>query len=365
MLLYKPDWDEARQRFLAWWAGEALDRAAIAVYAPRDATPGDTAPPPAPLECPPTPELRWTDLDYVSALNRAEHERTWYGGEAFPTWSPGYPGHAAIPTFLGCPLTLDWHTGWSAPILDGDDLDVQGLKIDKTGAWWRFAIRMLQRAARESAGKSIPSIGAFGGCGDTLAALRGTGRFLYDVIDRPGQVAAAEEYLMEMWFEVYDTFHDIVREAAGGSTCWFGLWSPGKFYAVQNDFSYTISPRMFRELFLPVIEQQTRFLDNSVYHVDGISAFAHVPALCELPRLQAIQILPGDGKPGPLHYLDTLRQVQRAGKNLHITIPCGEVESALALLSARGLFIQTWCGSESEGKALIENAKRWSKDRRM
>jgi hypothetical protein len=124
-----------------------------------------------------------------------------------------------------------------------------------------------------------------------------------------------------------------------------------------------ISPKMFRDIFLPVIERQTRFLDHNVYHVDGIGAFAHVPALCELPRIQAIQILPGAGKPSPLHYLDTLKYVQRAGKNLHITIPSREVEPALKELSARGLFIETWCDSEAEARTLLENAKKWSHDR--
>lgn len=83
------------------------------------------------------------------------------------------------------------------------------------------------------------------------------------------------------------------------------------------------------DVFIPTIEMQTNFLDHSVYHVDGIGAFAHTPALCELPRLQAIQILQGAGKPSPLHYMDTLKYVQSKGKNLHITINAGEVENAL------------------------------------
>ena len=80
-------------------------------------------------------------------------------------------------------------------------------------------------------------------------------------------------------------FREIAGEAAEGSTCWFGLWSPGKFYAASNDFSYNISPKAFRDIFLPTIERQTNFLDHTVYHVDGVNAFVHVDALCELPRL--------------------------------------------------------------------------------
>lgn len=358
-LKYKPDWEAAQQRFRAFWAHEAMDRCALSVTAPRAGVP-EEAPPPRPA----TPLERWTNLDYAAACNEHGMRRTFYGGEAFPIWTVGYPGHTAIPAFLGCPTDLDFDTGWWNPIVTGESLaDVHKLHIDRTGRWWRFTLEALKRAVRESAGRCIPSIGAFGGCGDTLAALRGTDRLLLDVMDRPDEVVAAEEYLMQMWFEVYDTFYEIVREVSEGSTCWFGFWSPGKTYAAQNDFSYMISPTMFRDLFLATIEKQTRFLDHTVYHVDGIEAFAHVPALCELPRLQAIQILPGAGKPSALHYMDSLKHVQKAGKNLQIWLPPDEVETALSQLSARGLFISTWSSTEEQAKELLKTAKRCSRDR--
>ena len=100
-----------------------------------------------------------------------------------------------------------------------------------------------------------------------------------------------------------------------------------------------------------------------MYHVDGVNAFKHVDDLCELPRLQAIQILPGAGKPSPLHYMDTLEKVQAAGKNLHISIAADEVKLALSKLSARGLFIQTHVDTEDEARELLRNAEKWSVDR--
>ena len=356
-LLYKPDWDETKERFMAWWAGEPLGRAAIAVTAPRDGLPGEP-PPVAPTD----PIQRWTDLDYIAALNDYGHRRTFYGGEAFPIWNGGYPGHTAIPAFLGCPTTLDLRTGWWDPILEGAEWRLEDIRLDTDGRWYRFTLELLERAAAEAKGKSIPGVGAFGGCGDTLAALRGSMPLLYDVADRPDLVRDTERFLMDMWVEVYQTFYDIVSPVAGGSTCWFPLWSPGKFYATQNDFSYMISPDMFGELFVPALERQLAYLDHAVYHVDGIEAFRHVPALCELPRLQAIQILPGAGKPSPLHYMDVLKQVQAGGKNLHISIPAAEVETALAELSARGLFLATGCATEAEARDLLAKAEHWSHD---
>jgi 5-methyltetrahydrofolate--homocysteine methyltransferase len=271
---------------------------------------------------------------------------------------------------------LDDTTGWLEPILTDDRWDIRKLQscfgFNQEGKsklsfrpqnrWWKFTLDWLKRGAVEAAGKSIPSIGAFGGSGDTLASLRGTLNLLYDIADTPEKVREADEYLMEIWFQLYDTFYEIVHEASdGGTTCWYPIWAPGKMYAVQNDFSYMISPQMFREVFLPVIERQTEFLDYSIYHVDGVEAFAHVPALCELPKLQALQILPGAGKPSPLHYLETLKIAQAAEKNLHLGIPIQEVEPALKMLSAKGLFIQTSAATEAEARQLLQKVETWSK----
>jgi len=358
-LAFKDDWEETKQRFRLWWNHDYFGRCGLAVMAPRADPPNDPPPPPAK-----SPEQKWYDLDWISRFNEYHFRRTFFGGEALPVWNAGYSGVSSIPTFLGCRTEMDMDTAWWYPRLtEPDSLDVSHLRIDETCRGYEFTMNMLQRAVRESRGKAIPSIGAFGGCGDTLAALRGTEPLLLDCIERPDQVRAAEDYLMDMWFDFYDRCHAITREAAEGAIAWFTLWSPGKFYPAQNDFSYNIGPEMFRDLFLPVIRRQTEFLDHTVYHVDGVDAFRHVKALCELPRLQALQILPGAGKPSPLHYLDTLKQVQAAGKNLHITLPSEEVETALKQLSARGLFIQTWTMTEKEAQGLLHKAEKWSVDR--
>ena len=359
-LLYKEDWEDAKQRTIAWWAHENSGRCGMSVCAPLDH--------PTEIEVPPhgdTPEDRWYDLDHLSASCEAGHARTFYGGEAFPVWNVGYPGHTSHGCYLGSRVELDWNTGWvhTHPALAGEALDCTSLHVDESSRSYQFQIAALRRGAADAKGKSIPGVGAFGGCGDTLGSLRGTERLLYDVLDRPDEVRAAELYLMDQWCDLYDRFYQITRDAAEGSTCWFGLWSPGKFYASQNDFSYMISPKTYEDVFLPGLLKQLDFLDHSVYHVDGISAFAHVDMLCGLDDLQALQILPGAGKPSPLHYMPVLKKVQAAGKNLHISIGPDDVKTALDELSARGLFIETWCATEAEARDLLKKAEEWSSDR--
>jgi len=359
-LEYKDDWEQAKRRMRAWWAHDNVGRCGLSVTAPRDGA-ADVPPPPAAGR----PEEKWYGLDYWSELTEWVNARTFFGGEAFPMYQMGYAGVTTHAAFLGCEVELGPDTGWVRPHPDlaGEALDASALRIDERRRGYRYAIDRLRRAARESGGKCIPGVGAFGGTGDTLAWLRGTERLLYDLADRPEEVAAAERHLIGQWCRLYDRFHEITREAAEGSTCWFGLWSPGKFYAPQNDFSYMISPETYERVFLPALLEQLAFLDHAVYHVDGVGAFVHVDLLCELPGLQGLQILPGEGRPGPLHYMPVLKKVQAAGKNLHIALRPEEISSALRELSARGLFISTACRTEREARDLLRNAERWSTDR--
>jgi len=362
-LLYKSDWEETKKRYEAWWNHEAIGRCAIWVTAPRDGVP-EEEPPPMPKQ----KNVRWFDFNYLYAINEFAWRHTFYGGEAFPAFHPGYPGWGWMATYLGCPITLDdtTDTGWVEPIINQGtltDYDYRRLVIDSQNHWWKINLKLLHFAAEVCKGKAIVGVGAFGGCGDALAALRGTEQLLLDLVNCPDYVREFDQYLMRQWCEVYDTFYEIIQPSASGSTCWYQLWSPGKFYASQNDFAYMISPKMFREIFLSSIEIQTNFLDHTVYHVDGVGNFAHVDALCELLRLQALQILPGAGKPSALHYLEILKKVQAKGKNLWIVLNINEVEFALRELSARGLFIHiSGCKSEAEAKVLLKSCEKWSHD---
>ena len=101
----------------------------------------------------------------------------------------------------------------------------------------------------------------------------------------------------------------------------------------------------------------------SIYHLDGVGAFHLIEEVCRIENIHAVQVLPGAGQPSPLHFLDTLRTVQRMGKGLHITIPPGDVRDAPDLLSCRGLCIDTNARTETEARALIEDISRLSVDR--
>ena len=69
------------------------------------------------------------------------------------------------------------------------------------------------------------------------------------------------------------------------------------------------------------------------------------------------------GQPGPLHFMNTCKTVQRMGKNLQISISPDELPEALENLSSRGLHIATGARSEDHAREIIEQACQLSVDR--
>ncbi len=360
-LQYKPDWEKTRERMSAWWAHEDFGRCAIAITAEKSGMKHEEPP-----SLPGRKEDWWFDFDYLHALHEYQMKHTYYGGEAIPIWNTG-DRWMQIAGFIGCQIRLNEETGWADPFIGDGELaehDYHKIVVDTSNRWWAYSDRIHRFAAQEALGKSIPAIQALGGCADTLAAIRGTQKLVLDVIDNPEYVREFDLYLMKQWIDVYEKFYDITKDAAQGSTTWSGnhLWAPGRFYFMMCDFSYMISTKMFINLFMPSLEMQCNFLDYPFYHLDGVRAFAHVDAIIsELPKLKGFQIVPGDGKPNALHYMDMLKKIQRAGKNLLIFVPPEEVEIALENLSSKGLLIVTRCKTEEEALNLLNKAERLSR----
>ena len=86
----------------------------------------------------------------------------------------------------------------------------------------------------------------------------------------------------------------------GGWFFWMRIWSDRPAVDLQSDVSCLVSRELFDEYFLPFIEQQTAWAERTVYHLDGPGAIRHLDSLLALPRLTAIQWVPGAGAPGAL-----------------------------------------------------------------
>jgi len=354
-LEFKPDWEECRQRVEAWWEGRLLDRVPIRVRAPLKRL---RLPEPAPDDL----DKWWTDPDWVVPELEAALRATYWGGEAAPVMFPARIGMVAIlAAYLGCPYRfVGTHTAWAEPIVR-DWAEPPPLAFDRRNRWWRITAELLEAAAERAPGRYFVGLPDLNGPGEILARLRGTERLLVDLIDCPGSLGPALDRINLAWYRYFEACLGIIHQHVPGSIFWMGIWSLTPAVDLQCDFSCMISPRMFRELFLPRIEEQTRWVQRTIYHLDGPDAVRHLDSLLALPRLSGIQWVPGAGAPPMSRWVDLLRRVLEAGKLLYISCAPDEVEFLLRSLPHRGLMLETWCENRREADLLLANVDRWSR----
>lgn len=350
------DWEKIKERYTAWWNHEETDRCLIHITGPTEKKKLLE-----PVGLPKKNEGSYFSLDYITRATEYYHATTFYAGDAFPTWP-----ETQVPVYMSCMLDdvnvdEDADSLWQKPALtDEEFIDYQRVQFNPENKYYKFMIELSKLTLEKAKDKAVPLVNGYHSIADVTAAFRGTEQLLYDLYDIPEQVKASEKHFLDLGLKIYQDIIDIIQQGNMGYTNWVQAWCPGEYSMVQHDFAYMISESMFEEFFYPFLKEQISHYKYSLHHVDGEGNFKHVPLLCQIEGLTGMQILPGEGKPSPLHYLDTLRYVQEHGKNLQITLPAREVETALELLSPKGLLIATTCESEEEAKALLRMVEKKS-----
>ncbi len=354
-VLYKEDWEQAKERFLAWWEGEIVDRVALQVRAPRKNYQPRSRPVPATLE------QRWTDIEWRLWEAEESFRATFFGGEAFPCFWCNL-GPDIMAACLGAELVFEQTTTWVKPLIT-DWETVPPLCLDPNNRWWRLLQEMTKVAVEVGAGKFFVGLTDIHAGGDLLAALRGRENFCLDLVECPDKVREAMAAITPLFFEFYETLHAIIRTRYEGTSTWLNVWSPGRWYPVSMDALALISPQMFQAFFLDDIKAQVDWLDYSLFHLDGPDCIRHLDILLDLPKLHGIQWVPGARYSSMLPWVPLLKRIQKAGKLVHITVPVSDVEPLLRELSPKGLMIETWCATEDEARTLLRKAFVWTKEK--
>ena len=365
------NWEKIKKYSKAWWNCQVLDRVPIWVAAPRD-----------------DPQSRETLSGNTIKIRREERfnkekvigcaeeifQATFFGGVAFPCYWPNF-GTDVFSAYMGAdiefspiflptlsiwganmeePPPVSW-AKWDNPILtDYSDLSV--IQIKDENFYWQKTKEFIGYALERSQGKYFVSTTDIHAGMDSLAVLRGSPQQVcLDLIDNPEGVKKAMKLLWKTWHKVYEESYQITAGEQEGTSNWINLWFPGKGFAVQNDLTCIISPSMYREFFLEELANEINYLDYSIYHLDGPDALKHLDMLLEIPRLNAIQWVPGAGmvKEGVARWIPIYRKIQAKKKAIQVLCQPGEVDFVLDNLEPEGLLIFTGCSSEKEAKELL------------
>ena len=192
---------------------------------------------------------------------------------------------------------------------------------------------------------------------DVLAALKGTDRVLLDTVMQPEILEQQMQQINDIYFKVFDELYDIIREGDEMAFCYFSSWAPGKMSKLQSDISTMISQDDYRRFVQPFIREQCQKIDYTLYHLDGVGAMHHLPALLEIEELNAIQWTPGVGEPqgGSPKWYELYKKILAGGKSVMACwVTLDELKPLLDHIGVDGIHLEMDFHNEKE----VEQAMR-------
>lgn len=225
------------------------------------------------------------------------------------------------------------------------------LKFDSNHPNWLLHKELLKACKDKAAGRYYVGMPDLMEGLDVLAALKGTDKVLLDTVMQPDVLEHQMQQINDIYFQVFDELYDIIREGDEMAFCYFSSWAPGKMTKLQSDISTMISVEDYRRFVQPFIRQQCQKIDYTLYHLDGVGALHHLPALLEVEELNAIQWTPGVGEPqgGSSKWYDLYRRILAAGKSIMACwVKIDELKPLLDAVGADGIHLEMDFHNEKE-----------------
>jgi len=223
-------------------------------------------------------------------------------GEAFPHVNLNM-GPGSMACYLGSRPVYARDTVWYEPICKESLAELGELKFDSHNPWWVEHLNEMRALADGLKGTECrPVIPDILENIDILSNLRGPQPLCYDLMDEPELVKKYIAQVDDLYMQYYNGMYDICKNETGGvAYTSFFICAPDKCAKIQCDFSALMSPAMFDDMVIPSLIRQTEEIPYTLYHLDGPDAIRHLKSILKIPRLGALQWVPGDGREDAAH----------------------------------------------------------------
>jgi hypothetical protein len=347
-----PGFEMAMKRMMAWFEGAIIDRAPIRfmahnafVEAAQAAYPSDNL------------RDRWFDAEFqVETFVRSIRGKT-FQGETFPVFWPNL-GPEVYAAFYGAQLEYGDVTSWSIPAVRGWG-DMARLKLNMQNVYFKKLDEMTRIALERCPGQFMVGYTDLHPGVDCAAAWRDPQQFCLDLIENPDQAAALIEIAIADFETIYDHFDDMLKAHDQLSVSWMGIPSFGRMHIPSCDFSTLISPRMFEQFCLPVLQREVKTMTHNVFHIDGRGVARHRETIFSVPEVHAIQWVQGVGDDLPImQWVPLIKEIQ-AHKPVIVDLNKNELDDFMAAVRPEGIFLWVASDDEEEERALLKRVEQW------
>jgi len=315
MSKYKEDVEEVKERLKAWWDHEVLDRPCIQYYYPR-----------SDMKFEGIYDLlhltrEWDDFEGSLDDFETKSKSYFFGGENIPWYFPDY-GAGIMAALFGVIPNYKTKTVWfSKPTPVGEIVDLlESAEMNRNNPWYDRLMRIAEYAAKRSRGNYLVALTDLGGILDILSSFLGPTNIILTMKRQPEIIDSCRAIILEKTLKVYDDFQNIIEQYQEGCNCWLNIWCPNHWYPIQSDFSYMLSPTLFKRFVLPDVVAQAEHMDHAIYHLDGVKQLPFLDDLLSEDSITGIQWVPGAGKEpkGSDAWMPVYKKIQAAGKNVVI-----------------------------------------------
>jgi hypothetical protein len=346
-LEFKPDFEEAQRRWLAFWEQELVDRPCCVVRAPKDGVEQVGGP----------PYMAGAREDFGPIIERvlASCACIYWAGEAIPAYTPSF-GPDQMSAWLGAELHFpetDTGTDWVLPCIEDWDAALP-FRLNPENYWWRRFLDFCQALGEACRGKVIVSHVDLHSNVDTLLAMRGGQRLCTDMMDIPETIDRAMASVRPLFAPIYDAVYEAAGMEAVGTIGWVPAYHPVRTNTIQCDFAALIGPSQFRRWALPALEDEAAYLGHCTYHYDGPECLVHLADICGIRGLDCIQWTPGARNRAFIEWMDLLKGIQSRGTS--VWVPCNheDIKVYHRELEPDKVFYDCWAPSQKEADAVLK-----------
>ena len=348
----KPDFEEAMERIYAWYENEMIDRAPIRFSSHNQQNEKVTND-----DSHESLKDRWFDAEYQVSQYLDEVERTTYLAETIPVFFPNL-GPEVYAAFYGGEMIYQDVTSYYQPIVHVWE-DMDKLKLDKSGKYWTKLEELTDLAIEMCKGKCLVGYTDFHPGLDCAAAWRDPEQFCLDLLLNPDESKELINKSVEDFHEIFDYWDKKLKEHGQLSATWIGLPSFEKFHIPGADFTSLLSPEMFTELGLPIIQNEVKDMDHVVFHLDGKGVARHIDQILTIPEILAIQWVQGVGDDQPImQWVPFIKKLQQAGKGVMVDLLPSELDAFMGEIDPKGIFLCISAEEEIQ-EDIINKVKKW------
>jgi hypothetical protein len=348
-----PGFEMAMKRVYAWFDGAIIDRAPIRFMAhnafveeAQAAYPSDNL------------RDRWFDAEFqVETFIQSIRGKT-FQGETFPVFWPNL-GPEVYSAFYGAQLEYGDVTSWSIPLVREWD-EMSRLKLDKQNVYFKKLEEMTRLALERCPGQFMVGYTDLHPGVDCAAAWRDPQRFCLDLIETPDEAAALIEIAIQDFETIFDHFDALLKAHRQLSVSWMGIPSFGRRHIPSCDFSTMISPHMFEQFCLPVLQREVKTMTHNIFHIDGRGVARHRDMIFSVPKVHAIQWVQGVGDDLPImQWVPLIKEIQ-ARKPVIVDLNKRELDDFMAAVRPEGIFLWVAADDEEEERALLRRVDKWT-----